>query len=65
MPNTNAGSIANNYIASGSEKFDSDQVDGRVDYNFSEKLHFFGRYTIADFDLSAPGPTGPRLAVLP
>src|ERR1035441_2184416 len=58
MPNTNAGSIANNYIASGSEKFDSDQVDGRVDYNFSEKLHFFGRYTIADFDLSAPGAYG-------
>ena len=57
-PNTNAGSIANNYIASGSEKFDSDQVDGRVDYNYSDKLHFFGRYTIADFDLSAPGAFG-------
>ena len=58
MPNTNPGSIANNYIASGSEKFDSDQVDGRIDYNFSEKLHIFGRYTIADFDLSAPGAYG-------
>ena len=58
LPNTNAGSIANNYIASGSEKFDSDQVDGRVDYNFSDKLHLFGRYTIADFDLSAPGAYG-------
>ena len=58
MPNTNPGSIANNYIASGSEKFDSDQVDGRIDYNFSDKLHFFGRYTIADFDLSAPGAYG-------
>ena len=52
------GSIANNYIASGSEKFDSDQVDGRIDFNFSDKLHFFGRYTIADFDLSAPGAYG-------
>ena len=57
-PNTNAGSIANNYIASGSEKFDSDQVDGRIDYNFSQKLLIFGRYTIADFDLSAPGAYG-------
>src|SRR5579859_3046896 len=47
-----------NYIASGSEKFDSDQVDGRVDYNFSDRMHFFGRYTIADFDLSAPGAYG-------
>ena len=57
-PNTNAGSIANNYIASGSEKFDNDQVDGRIDYNFSQKLLIFGRYTIADFDLSAPGAYG-------
>jgi hypothetical protein len=58
LPNTNPGSIANNYIASGSEKFDSDQVDGRIDYNFSDKIHIFGRYTIADFDLSAPGAYG-------
>jgi hypothetical protein len=58
LPNTNLGDIANNYIASGSEHFDSDQVDGRVDYNFSEKLHFFGRYTLADFTLSAPGAYG-------
>lgn len=58
MPNTNFGALANNYIASGSEKFDSDQVDGRIDYSYSDKLHFFGRYTIADFDLSAPGAYG-------
>jgi hypothetical protein len=58
-PNTGgAGAIANNYIATGSEKFNSDQFDGRVDYNFSDKLHIFGRYTLADFDLSAPGAFG-------
>jgi hypothetical protein len=55
---SSAGAFANNFIATGSEKFDSDQVDGRVDYNFSEKMHIFGRYTIADFDLSAPGAYG-------
>jgi hypothetical protein len=59
LPLPNAGdSITNNYIATGSESFDSDQVDGRVDYNFSEKMHFFGRYTLADFDKSAPGAFG-------
>jgi hypothetical protein len=57
-PNIPGAGTGDNYIASGSEKFDSDQVDGRVDYNFSDKLHFFGRYTIADFDLSAPGAYG-------
>jgi hypothetical protein len=57
MPN-NGTDIANNYIAFGSEKFNSDQVDGRVDYNYSDKMHFFGRYTLADFDLSAPGAYG-------
>ncbi|MBV9480925.1 MAG: TonB-dependent receptor [Acidobacteria bacterium] len=58
MPNTNAGAIFNNYIGSGSEHYDSDQVDGRIDYNYSEKMHLFGRYTIADFTLSAPGAYG-------
>ena len=57
-PNANNGSIADNYIATGSEKFNSDQYDGRIDYNFSDKLHFFGRYTLADFDKSAPGAFG-------
>ena len=56
--NVPGAGTGDNYIASGSEKFDSDQVDGRVDYNFSDRLHFFGRYTIADFDLSAPGAYG-------
>ncbi len=57
MPN-NGTSIADNYIATGSEKFNSDQYDGRIDFNFSEKMHFFGRYTLADFDKSAPGAFG-------
>ena len=30
-----------NYIATGAEKFDSNQVDARVDYNFSDRLHLF------------------------
>jgi hypothetical protein len=57
-PNVPGGGTGDNYIARGSEKFNSDQVDGRADYTYSEKLHFFSRYTIADFDLSAPGAYG-------
>jgi Carboxypeptidase regulatory-like domain/TonB dependent receptor-like, beta-barrel len=51
-------SISDNYVATGSERFNSDQFDGRVDYNFSDNLHFFGRYTLADFDHFAPGAFG-------
>jgi carboxypeptidase family protein/TonB-dependent receptor-like protein len=58
LPNTGAGAIANNYLATGGESFNSDQGDGRIDYNFSDVLHFFGRYTIADFSKFAPGAFG-------
>ena len=51
-------SISGNYIATGSEKFDSSQFDTRFDYAFSDRLHFFGRYTIADFSHFAPGAYG-------
>jgi len=58
QPNIAGAGIANNYDAIGAEQFNSDQVDGRIDYNFSDKMHMFGRYTLADFDLSAPGAYG-------
>ncbi|PYU00051.1 MAG: hypothetical protein DMG38_09190 [Acidobacteria bacterium] len=58
MPNTGHGAIANNYVGTGGEQFDSNQGDGRIDYNFSDKLHIFGRYTIADFNKFAPGAFG-------
>ncbi|MGH9430653.1 MAG: TonB-dependent receptor domain-containing protein [Terriglobia bacterium] len=59
LPNTGAaGQIVNNYIAAGSELFDNDQGDVRLDYNISEKSHFFGRYTISDFTINAPGAFG-------
>ncbi len=59
LPNTGApGQIFNNYIASLSEQFDTDQYDGRLDYNISEKEHFFARYSIANFTIHAPGAYG-------
>jgi hypothetical protein len=59
LPNTGApGQFFNNYIASLSEQFDTDQYDGRMDYNISEKMHIFGRYSIADFTKHSPGAYG-------
>src|SRR5256885_13587122 len=58
-PNFGApGDVANNFAAGFSEKFDNDQYDGRIDYNFSEAHHFFGRYSIADFTKESPGAYG-------
>ena len=58
-PNTGGpGQIFNNYIGTGTERFRNDQVDGRVDYNLSAKMHFLARYTISDFDKHAPGAFG-------
>lgn len=61
LPSPNLGSsgqIYNNYLASGSEIYDTDQPDVRVDYNISEKLNFFARYSLADFTIEAPPAFG-------
>lgn len=58
-PNTGAsGQIFNNYIAAGSEIYDIDQPDVRVDYNISQKASFFARYSLADFTIQAPAAFG-------
>src|SRR5579863_7576848 len=58
-PNAGApGQIANNYIASGSEIYDIDQPDVRLDYDISDKASFFGRYSLADFTIKAPAAFG-------
>jgi hypothetical protein len=58
-PNLGApGAIYNNYLASGSEIFDTDQPDVRLDYNISEKASFFARYSLADFTIEAPAAFG-------
>ncbi|HXG31871.1 MAG TPA: TonB-dependent receptor [Bryobacteraceae bacterium] len=66
LPNPNAtdpgGSpFRRNFAASGSEKFDSDQFDTRIDWYVSEKASLFGRYSFADFRKRAPGAFGDLL----
>lgn len=52
-PNTGgAGLIVNNYVASGSGAFNSNQADGRVDFQATQKLHTFGRYTYFSSNLN-------------
>jgi hypothetical protein len=58
-PNTGSpGQIYNNYIASGSEVYDTDQPDVRIDYNISSKASFFARYSLSDFTIEAPAAFG-------
>jgi hypothetical protein len=61
LPNPNAGdpnSLNNNYAASGTGSFHTNQFDVRVDDRFSEKLHLFGRYTFFDSSLSGASVFG-------
>jgi hypothetical protein len=51
-PNHGASTLtANNYVASGSGRFNTNQADGRVDYQLSQNTHLFGRYTFFDSTL--------------
>ncbi|MGH9937461.1 MAG: TonB-dependent receptor domain-containing protein, partial [Blastocatellia bacterium] len=47
-----------NFVASGSEGFDKDSFDIRIDAKNSDRLNMFGRYSFADFRLNGPAPFG-------
>jgi Carboxypeptidase regulatory-like domain/TonB dependent receptor len=47
-----------NYVASGSEAFDSDQYDIRIDHYPTDNLHYFGRYSLANFNKNSPPAFG-------
>ncbi len=60
-PNVASAGITNNYAASGNGILNSDQADMRLDQQFGEKIHAFGRYDYALFRLlgvPAFGPAG-------
>ncbi len=57
LPN-NGSDIYNNYITSASQRVNSDQYDGRVDYNWTTATHVFARYTLADFNNYSPAAFG-------
>lgn len=45
LPNNNNGSISDNYLASGTGGFNTNQWDVRIDDQITPKFHGFGRYT--------------------
>jgi len=57
-PNANAGADFNNYVTAVGAQSDSSLWSGRVDYVIAEKHHVFGRYSLSDFTLHAPGAYG-------
>lgn len=59
LPNLTPASPSDpNYAASGSEAFDSDQYDIRIDHFATDKLHYFGRYSLANFNKTSPPAFG-------
>jgi hypothetical protein len=51
-PNVAGAGIVNNYLASGSGPFNTNQFDVRIDDQLKPKLHIFGRYTYFGSELS-------------
>ena len=56
-PGTDNGT-RNNYIAQGSEAFDADQFNTRIDGRLSDRLNMFGRYSFAKYALTGPTAFG-------
>jgi hypothetical protein len=60
LPNTGAaGAFNNNYISSGSEAFDSNQFDIRIDDYLKDNFRVFGRYSYAKYHKISPAAFGP------
>ncbi len=59
-PPTFPGQVENNYVASGTTKFDTNQFSGRIDHYFGENTRLFGRYIFFDADIYAPPIYGPQ-----
>lgn len=63
-PNNSVAGVApfrRNYVNTGSEAFDSNQWNTRIDYYLNENNSVFGRYSYASFNKYAPGAFGELL----
>src|SRR5512147_2965537 len=58
FPGATTSGLQNNLIASGSGPFSANQWDTRIDWNTSESLQVFGRFSMARFQLSGQGLLG-------
>jgi hypothetical protein len=58
IPQPNRPGIRDNFVAQGSEKFNNDSADVRLDGRLSSSLNTFVRYSYARFDLNGPTAFG-------
>lgn len=60
IPNPNISAILDqpNFASSGGVKFDDEAFNVRVDHYTTEKIHIFGRYSLQQFRMVAPGSFG-------
>ena len=47
-----------NFVGTGTMQFDDDAFNTRWDYYQNERLHWFGRYSFAEFEQNSPGVFG-------
>jgi hypothetical protein len=57
-PNITASTDQPNYSGSGAVNFNDDAFNVRTDYYQNEKVHWFGRYTLANAVINSPGIYG-------
>jgi hypothetical protein len=53
---THADRLTSNYFASAPGVFNRDSTDAKVNWNATNKLSMFGRFSILNFDITAPSP---------
>jgi hypothetical protein len=58
LPAPNRPGTINNYVAQGSESFNSDTADVRLDGRLSDRINTFARYSYAKFDINGPQAFG-------
>ncbi len=58
FPNPTSGGVLDNFAASGSEKFNNDIFNIRIDSRLSDKFNLFGRFSRGKFALDGPTAFG-------
>ncbi len=58
IPTPTRPGIRDNFVASGSEEFDNNTFDARVDDRLSDGFNLFGRYSFGKFDRNGPPAFG-------
>jgi outer membrane receptor protein involved in Fe transport len=59
LPNQPNKGVQDNFLVSGSEPFNTDVFNVRVDHYFSDKIHSFGRYSFGQYKRDGPTAFGP------